>query len=157
MCFALLFERSSWHFCSYELCIVALGVFSSDSLTWSANRLYSVQWHIKKGEWMYRKTCILCQELRLNVGLETGLWRHSVTSQTAHNKYKWLPYATEWNPHENFLRTPLEALVCCIFKNNLFWIPFNLIHSLWMTRDLHLTSVDSCNVMPLLHCLHKRD
>jgi len=30
-----------------------------------------------------------------------------VTSQTAHNKYKWLPYATEWTPHENFLRTPL--------------------------------------------------
>jgi len=31
-----------------------------------------------------------------------------VTSQTAHTKYKWLPYAAEWNPpHEKFLRTPL--------------------------------------------------
>jgi len=25
-----------------------------------------------------------------------------VTSQTAHNKYKWLPYATEWNPPWKF-------------------------------------------------------
>ena len=47
---------------------------------------------------MHRKTCILCHELRINVGLETGLWRHIVTSQTAHNKYKWIPYATEWTP-----------------------------------------------------------
>ena len=30
-----------------------------------------------------------------------------MTSQTAHTKYKWPPYTTEWKPHENFLRTPL--------------------------------------------------
>ena len=51
---------------------------------------------------MFRKTCISCHELRLNVGLETGIWRHIVKSQTAHNKYKWLPYATEWNPSWKF-------------------------------------------------------
>ena len=32
-----------------------------------------------------------------------------MTSQTAHTKYKWLPYAAEWNlPHEKFLRAPLS-------------------------------------------------
>jgi len=29
----------------------------------------------------------------------------------AHTKYKWPPYATEWTPHENFLRTPLSESV----------------------------------------------
>jgi len=34
-----------------------------------------------------------------------------MTLQTAHNKYKWQPYATEWTPpHENFLRTPLQQV-----------------------------------------------
>jgi len=35
---------------------------------------------------------------RQNVGLETWIWRQIETSQRAHTKYKWLPYATEWNP-----------------------------------------------------------
>ena len=35
-------------------------------------------------------------KLRQNVGLETWLWRQIVTSQTAHTKYKWPPFATEW-------------------------------------------------------------
>ena len=38
-------------------------------------------------------------KLRQNVELEIWLWRQSVTSQTAHTKYKWPPYVTEWNPH----------------------------------------------------------
>ena len=33
-----------------------------------------------------------------NVDLEIWLWRQIVTSQTAHTKYKWLPYTTEWKP-----------------------------------------------------------
>ena len=36
-------------------------------------------------------------KLRQNVGLEIWLWRQIVTSQAAHTKYKWPPYATEWN------------------------------------------------------------
>ena len=35
--------------------------------------------------------------LRPNVGLETWIWRQIVTSQTTYIKYKWPPYATEWN------------------------------------------------------------
>jgi len=35
------------------------------------------------------------------------LRRQIVTSQKVHTKYKWPAYGTEWNPHENFLRTPL--------------------------------------------------
>jgi len=30
--------------------------------------------------------------------INTWIWRQIVTSQTANTKYKWLPYATEWNP-----------------------------------------------------------
>ena len=37
-------------------------------------------------------------KLRQNIGMEKWIWRQIVTSQTAHTKYKWLPYATEWNP-----------------------------------------------------------
>jgi len=54
------------------------------------------------------KCAFYVKKLRHNVGLETGLWRQIVTSQTAHNKYRWLPYATEWTPHENFLRALLS-------------------------------------------------
>jgi len=43
-------------------------------------------------------------KFRENVGLE-----QIVTSQTPHTKYKWPPHATEWTPHEHFLRTPLGA------------------------------------------------
>jgi len=37
-------------------------------------------------------------KLHQNVGLETGIQRQIVTSQTAHSKYKWPPCATQWNP-----------------------------------------------------------
>ena len=50
------------------------------------------------------KCAYYVSKLRQNVGLETWLWRQIVTSQTAHVKYKWPPYATEWKPYENFLR-----------------------------------------------------
>jgi len=34
-------------FAVMNCCVVGLSVFSSDSLTWRANSLYSEQWHIK--------------------------------------------------------------------------------------------------------------
>jgi len=34
-------------FAVMNCCVVALSLFSSDILIWSANSLYSVQWHIK--------------------------------------------------------------------------------------------------------------
>jgi len=48
---------------------------------------------------------------RQNVVLEAWTWRQNVTSQTAHTKCKWPPYAAEWNPHENFLRAPLTIYI----------------------------------------------
>ena len=51
-------------------------------------------------------------KLPLNVGLEAWIWRQIVTSQGAHTKYKWPPYATEWNPYKSFLRTPLKTTDC---------------------------------------------
>jgi len=41
-------------------------------------------------------------KLRQNVDLERLIWPQIVTSQTAHTKYKWLPYATEWNSMKIF-------------------------------------------------------
>jgi len=41
-------------------------------------------------------------KLRQNFGLETGIWRQILTSQTVRTKYKWPPYATEWNPPWKF-------------------------------------------------------
>ena len=37
-------------------------------------------------------------KFRQIVGLDTWTSRQTVTSQTAHTKYKWPPYANEWNP-----------------------------------------------------------
>jgi len=61
-----------------------------------------------------------------------------VTSQRAHTKYKWPPYANEWNTtHENFLCTPLA--VCMFISNSmqLCWtidnIPLPLVsRMLWL-------------------------
>ena len=74
-------------------CVVALGLFSSDISTWSANSLYSVQRH--KIRWgRVEEYAYYVNELRQNVGLEAWIWRRIVTSQTAHTKYKWPLYAT---------------------------------------------------------------
>jgi len=51
-------------------------------------------------------------KLRQNVGFETCIWRQIMTSQTAHTKYKWPLYATEWKfPNKNFLRASLLTSV----------------------------------------------
>jgi len=53
----------------------------------------------RKISWVdVEKYAYYVNNLRQNVGLVTWLWRQIVTSQTAHTKYKWSPYATEWNP-----------------------------------------------------------
>ena len=56
--------------------------------------------------------CILCQQTSPKRWFGNRTMTSFVTSQTAHTKYKWLPYAAEWNPpHEKFLRTPLVQVV----------------------------------------------
>jgi len=44
------------------------------------------------------KYAFYVNKLRQNVGLETSKWRQTVTSQTAHTKYKWPPYDPEPKP-----------------------------------------------------------
>jgi len=89
-------------------CIVALGVFSSDSLTWSSNSLYSVHGHIKWEEWMYRKMCILCQQTSPKrwFGNKTMTSNCDVTNSAHQIQMTTLRH---WKkpPHEKFLRTPL--------------------------------------------------
>jgi len=68
-------------------------------------------------------------KLRRNVGLETLIWRQIVTSQTAHTKYKWLPYATEWNPPMKIfcvrhwvhwcIQDEVETIYVSVIKRNL--------------------------------------
>jgi len=52
-------------------CVVALSIFFSDILTWIANSLYSGQWHIKYGEWMYKNMHIMSKTFA-----KTLLWKH---------------------------------------------------------------------------------
>jgi len=41
------FSTRSQNFAVMNSCVAALSLFSSDILTWSADSVYSVQWHIK--------------------------------------------------------------------------------------------------------------
>ena len=50
-------------------------------------------WVVRVEEYAY---CV--NKFREIVGLDTWIWRQIVASQTAHTKYKWPPYAFEWNP-----------------------------------------------------------
>ena len=98
-------------------CVVALSLFSSDILTWSANILcviYKIRW-VRVEEYA---CCV--NKLRQNVGSETWIWRQIVTSQTAHTKYKWLPYATEWNPPWKFSVYATECIDAFKMKLKLF-------------------------------------
>jgi len=56
-------------------------------------------------------------KLRQNGGLETWIWCQNLRSQTAHTKNNWPPYATEWPPHDNFLRTPVKELLAISKKS----------------------------------------
>jgi len=56
------FSTRSQNFAVTNSCVAALSLFSSDILTWSADSLYSVKWHIKWGG-TCRKICILCQQI----------------------------------------------------------------------------------------------
>jgi len=94
-----------------------------------------------------------------NVDLETWVWRQIVTSQTAHTKCKWPPYATEWTqPHENLLRTPLWSISYepeislprqCRYVG--FLSSFPSICVLWIAKHIRLDS--ECNSK--LRCTHR--
>ena len=50
---------------------------------------------------------LICTNFAKTLVWKTWIWRQIMTSQTMQTNFKWSPYDTEWNPHENFLRTPL--------------------------------------------------
>ena len=96
-------------FAIMNCCVVALNVFSSDILTWNADSLYSVQWHIRRVRVEDYVHCF--KELWENVGSETWIWRQIVTSQAAHHTQ--MTTICHWMnppPFENFLRIPLNQL-----------------------------------------------
>ena len=110
-------------FAVMNCCVVALSLYSSDIVTWSANRKIYIQyiltWKFIFSAMTHKLRRVRVEEyayyvnkLRPNVGLETGIWRQIVTSQTTYIKYKWPSYATELTPpHENFPRTPLHGTI----------------------------------------------
>jgi len=51
-------------------CVAALSLFSSDILTWSADSVYSVQWHLKQGGGRAEEYAYYVNKFRQNVGLE---------------------------------------------------------------------------------------
>jgi len=91
-------------------------------------------------------------KLRQNVGLKTWIWSQIVTSQRAHPKYKWPPYATEWNlPHENFLRAPLSCRVV-LFRLycSLFTLTISQKLSLFILLYLLMILISICQIPVLI-------
>jgi len=64
-------------FAIMSCCVAELSLFSSDVLTWSADSLYSVQWHINQREVRVEEHVSCVNQFRENVGLETWIWRQS--------------------------------------------------------------------------------
>ena len=132
-------------FAVMNCCVVALNVFSSDLERWSF--IFSSMRHKLRGV-RVDGYAYYVKKLRQNFGLETWIWRQIVTSQTAHTKYKWPSYATEWNPpHENFLRTPLNELVVnqLVFTDCSFFVYQHWLA--WMLSTVSCFS-QSFNQMP---------
>ena len=84
-------------FAVLNCCIVALSVFSSDIVTWSADSLYSVQWHIRRVR-MEEYAYIWCQQTlpkrwfaNMNITSNCDVTNSPYQIQIP-------PYATEWNP-----------------------------------------------------------
>ena len=73
-----------------------------------------------------KNICTICQQTSPKVGLETWLWRQIVTSETAHTKYKWPPYAIEWIP-------PMK--IFCIRHWRYVSVLSNIIPRYWAHRQ----------------------
>ena len=83
--------------------VVALSAFSTDILTWSADSLYSVQWH-KKGECVYTNMHIVSTNFaEMLVWKHVKFWRHKQHTANTNDH----PRPLNETPNENFLRTPL--------------------------------------------------
>ena len=95
--------------------VLASSIFSFDILTWSAESLYSVQWHIRGSA--CRKICLWCQQpspKRWFGNMNTTSYCDGTNSAPRIQ----MTTICHWMkpPHENFLRTPL--LLCQVF---LWW------------------------------------
>jgi len=81
-------------FAVMNCCVVALSLFSSDILTWSADSLYSVQ-KIKGSA--CRRKCILCQQTSPKRWFgNMNMTSNCDVTNSGHQPHKWPPHATEW-------------------------------------------------------------
>ena len=114
-------------FAVMNCCVEALSVFSSDILTWSANGLYSVQWHIKWREWMQKNMHIIstnfAKRLVWKHEYDVKLWHHKQPTPNTNDHHMPL---NEKPPHENFLRTPLRLV--SYFPVSTLFMPCFVIH-----------------------------
>ena len=63
--------------------------------------------------------------------LKTQIWRQAVTSQKAHTKYKWPPYATEWTPPWKFSAYATACVsTICLVSVILQWFLLSTLHQL---------------------------
>jgi len=91
-------------------CVVVLSLFSSVILTWSADSLYSVQWHIKYGEWAYVQTNMhttstnFAKMLVWKHEYVFKLWRHKQRTPNTNDQHMPLNETS----HENFLLMLLQ-------------------------------------------------
>ena len=103
-------------------CVVALSLFSSDILTWSADGLCSVQWHITN----FAKTLVWKQEY------DVQLWRHKERTPNANDQHMPLnepPHETifcvrQWTETDGPPLCHIRECVKCdvIFEGNAyFW------------------------------------
>ena len=81
------FSTRSQNFAVMNSCVAALNSFSSDILTWSADSLYSVQWHTKIRGVACRRVWILCQQTSPNRWFgNMNMTSNCDVTNTAHQK-----------------------------------------------------------------------
>ena len=111
-------------------CIVALSLFSSDIVTWSADSIYSVQWHINYWECVHKNMHII-QQTSPKRWFGNRLWRHKQRTPNTNDHH--IPLCVRhWSPTPahtpgvtlpkrawvrlNWLRTGVRHFRSCLYQ-----------------------------------------
>jgi len=106
-------------FSDRNCCAVALSVFSSDILTWSADSLYSMQKHIKYGEcvWKYMHivSASFAKTLAWKHEYDVKMWCHKQHTPNRNNHHKPMNEPPPW-------KFSAYATGHKLFKTKWFWL-----------------------------------
>jgi len=97
------FSTCSQNLAVMNFCVAALSIFSSDILTWSADSLYSVQWHIKSGECVKKNVRIMSTNFA-----KTLVWKHEYDVKLWRHKDR----TPKTNGHHMPLNEPPMKIFC---------------------------------------------